>query len=192
MKKLTLTLLFIATFLTGFANFPNHFKISEDIISIGTCFTLSDNLGTVDEELLSASTVFIYYNSAKVKTAVAKEAIFSFGTQIAVYDGNSNLIGYIKEEVLSSTFSVYAIYTIRDKNDRILAVSKKLDLFGTRIDLYDNSGNKIIELIRPLFNPFSDTWDVNVLKKGIVDDRILLFIPCYKTAADKERKKHSH
>lgn len=189
MKRL-ITLLCLALSLSAYSqSFPRSFKVDQDVLSFGSDFTLSNGLGTVKERILSMTSSFSYYNTSGAKIASATESMFSFGTEITVYDAQNRTIGYIKEEVFDSWFSVYAIYSIRDSRGNKIATSRKLDFFSTTIDFYDNSNNLIVQMTRPAINFFSDEWTVNIIVQGRIDNRILVFIPCYKTTAD-EHKKH--
>lgn len=189
MKRLIIALFLALSLAAQAQNFPSSFKVDQDVFSFGSDFTLSNGLGTVKERILSMTSSFSYYSKSGSKIASATESMFSFGTEITVYDAQNRTIGYIKEEVFDSWFSFYAIYSIRDSKGNKLATSRKLDFFSTTIDFYDNSNNLIVQMVRPAINFFSDEWTVNIIVQGRIDNRILVFIPCYKTTAD-EHKKH--
>lgn len=187
-KLLTITAVILSLTLTA-QTFPRSFKVDQDVLSFGSDFTLSGGLGTVKERIISMTPSFSYYSASGAKIASASESILSFGTEITVYDAQNRTIGYIKEEVFDSWFSVYAVYSIRDAKGNKIATSKKLDFFETTIDFYDASGSMLVQMTRPAINFFSDEWTVNIIVPNRIDNRILVFIPCYKTTADDHKRK---
>jgi len=163
----------------------DKFDIEENLISIGTDFTISTG-GIIEQRTLNLRTTFEYLQNDKV-IASAEKSLLSWGVEIIIYDSKKEKIGSIEEEIIKSMFSIKTIYTIKDAKGTVLGTSKKLDFIGTDIDIYDQSGNIICTMTRPMINLLSDTWTVNIINNKI-DKRILIFIPCYKTYADNERK----
>lgn len=168
---------------------PNKFKIDQDIISIGSDFSLkngSNSYGRIEERVMNLTTTFEYLQNDTL-IARAEEAMLSWGVKINVYDGSDNLLGSIEEEILEGMFSIKTIYSIKNSNGDVIGKSKKLDFIGTDIDIYDTDNNLIVKMDRPMINLMSDTWNVQILSEKI-DKRLLVFIPCYKTSADDKRE----
>ena len=167
----------------------NNFVVDQDIISIGSDFhiTSGDNkCGVVEERIMSWGKTFEYMMNDTLVSR-AEERLISWGVNIDVYDNKKNKIGSIEEEILEGMFSIKTIYSIKNANGDVIGKSKKLDFFGTDIDVYDNSDKLIATMTRPMINLMSDTWTIDV-KADVIDKRILIFIPCYKTSVDAERE----
>lgn len=168
---------------------PNSFEIDQDIISIGNDFHIGSDAGScgvIEQRIFSWGTTFEYMRN-DTSIAIAKERVLSWGTNIDVYDANNNKIGSIEEEILESMFSVYTKFSIKDGDGNIIGKSKKLDFIGTDITIYDNDGNVVATMERPMINLLSDSWSIKI-SSDVIDKRILVFIPCYKTQADDERE----
>lgn len=168
---------------------PNKFEVDQDILSIGSDFHIasgSSKCGVVEERVLSWGTTFEYMMNDTL-VARAEERVISWGVNIDVYDNNKTKIGSIEEEILESMFSIKTIYSIKDADGSVVGKSKKLDFFGTDIDIYNPNGDLVVTMERPMINLLSDSWTINI-KSDEIDKRILVFIPCYKTSADAERE----
>ena len=169
---------------------PNEFKLVEKVISLTTAFELKSkngDLGTVTEKLISLTTTFTYKDDKGGMVATAKEALISWGTRIDVYDCKDRLIGTLQEKVFKSLFKAHTNYSILDAQGNEIAISEKLDLLATSITLSGKDGSVFVELKRPMFNLFSDTWNIKVHPKNTVDFRIIVIVAAFKTAADNER-----
>ena len=84
-----------------FSQLPNNFKIEEDVLSIGTDFSLIGINGLIEGSVFSLTTDFTLTVNGSVN-GKSKQSLFSFGTTITIYDGKNNKIGYIKEELFQS------------------------------------------------------------------------------------------
>ena len=42
---------------------------------------------------------------------------------------------------------------------------------------------------RPMINVLTDTWTINIIKKGVLDPRIMTMMPAFKTSADNRRRE---
>ncbi|OPZ89993.1 MAG: hypothetical protein BWY75_00924 [bacterium ADurb.Bin425] len=73
----------------------------------------------------------------------------------------------------------------------MIASSDKTEWMGTSITITANDGTKLAVLDRPWLNPLSDTWAITVLKKGAIDERMLVMIAAFKTIADNDNKPES-
>lgn len=168
---------------------PNSFEMDQVVLTIGTDMNITsnnENIGKVEERTINWGKTFEYFDNTGKKLATGKQKVLSLVTTIDIFDGDENKIGTVKEELVKSLFSFYSYYKILDSKGRMIAESKKLDLFSTDIDIYSKSGELLCEMHRPAFNLISDTWEVNI--HGNIDKRLIIFIPCYKTSADDERK----
>ena len=166
------------------------FEVDQDILSIGSDFHIksgTNKCGVVEERVLSWGKTFEYLMNDTL-VARAEQKVLSWGVDIEIFDNKKVKIGEIEEEILESMFSIKTIYSIKDANGNIIGKSKKLDFFGTDIDIYDTDGSVIATMRRPMINLLSDSWDINI-KSDKIDKRILVFIPCYKTSADDERRE---
>ena len=86
-------------------------------------------------------------------------------------------------------FSIYSIYSIKDGSGRVIGKSEKLDFFTTEIDIVDNSGNSLVSLDKA-FMSIGDSWTVKT--NGTLDNRIVVFIPAFVSAAQAARKSKSN
>jgi len=193
--KLTigLIILLITKSLISFSNkidIPKNFIITERLSVIGNNFNIDSKsgqkIGNIEEKIISFSTSFILYDKNGDLIAKSKETIFSLVTQIKLYDENDNYIGKIEHKIFENLFSIQNTYAIYDKYDKRLGTSRKLDLFSTSVDIYDNYGKLLVKIKRPMINFITDKWEVNIY--GDIDNRLVVFIPCYKTYADNKRK----
>lgn len=184
MRKIFI-ILFAAISLNAFSQLPNNFKIEEDVLSIGTDFSLIGINGIIEGSVFSLTTDFTLTVNGSVN-GKSKQSLFSFGTTITIYDGKNNKIGYIKEELFQS-FGMYSKYTIYDKSDVKIASSTKHELMVTKFNIIDNKGNVICEISRPAMNFGGDTWNISFSNSNKYDKMLFIFIPCYKTYRDNEK-----
>lgn len=200
MKKLSSLLLF-AIFLnplTTFSqdchipSFPQAFKLEETLNPFVTNFEVKgnngQNLGTVEEKFISLTATFTYKDSEGNLVATAKKALLSWGTKIEVFDCKGRLIGTLQEKIFESLFKTYTNYAILDANSKEVATSEKLDWLATAITLKNPSGQVLAEMKRPMFNVFTDTWNITVSSQNTVDSRIVVVLAAFKTKADDERR----
>lgn len=169
---------------------PNQFKVDQDILSIGSDFHIksgSNKCGVVEERVLSWGKTFEYLMNGQLVSR-AEQRVLSWGIDIEVFDDKKVKIGEIEEEILEGMFSIKTIYSIKDSSGKVIGKSKKLDFFGTDIDIYNMNGDLIATMRRPMINLLSDSWKINIMDDKI-DKRLLVFIPCYKTSADAEREE---
>ncbi len=74
--------------------------------------------------MLSIGRTFELQNSTGTVVAVAKQKVFTIGSDFEIFDGNNTKIGSIKEEVLKSMFSIHRKYTVFDRNGVSVAFTK--------------------------------------------------------------------
>lgn len=168
---------------------PNKFEIDEVMVSIGTDMNINvggNTIGKIEERTLEFTTTFEYFDNTDRKIAKGEERAFSWGTTIDIFDESDRKIGTLEEQLFESVFSIETIYDIKDANGRLIAKSKKIDLFSTNVEIFSTKGNLVCTMTRPSINVFSDSWYVEIL--GDIDKRLIIFIPAYKTSADNKRK----
>jgi uncharacterized protein YxjI len=170
---------------------PDNFQVKERLIfKMKNAFDIEAEgvaYGVVSEKLIALTRSFVYTDNSGATVATASMAWLSWGTQIDIVDGGGNRIGTIKEEVFSSLFKTWTTYKIMDAHGKVVAISRKTELFSTTIALENLDGKVIAEVYRGAFNWFGDSWSVSVKERGAVDPRILPFIAAYKTVSDNDR-----
>ncbi|NTU70128.1 hypothetical protein HGB13_04940, partial [bacterium] len=169
---------------------PNDFSLKQKILTIGTDMYITngnkDNFGKVEERVVSVSKKFQYFDNTHKLLATANERIFTLYDKIDITDENGAPIGSVEEEILESLTSLYSIYTIRDKDDNILAKSKKLSLLTTDVEIYDLDGNSIAKFHkRYLSSLIAASWDINIT--GDIDKRLVIFIPSFITSSQSRQ-----
>lgn len=147
--------------------------------------------GKVAEHMFQLSRSFTWTDGSGATRATARVAILTWGTEINVYDGTGNKVGSIEERVFSSLWKTWTAYDIKDANGKEIAVSDKTEWMGTTIILTAPDGTRLAKLDRPWINPMGDTWNITIQKPGSVDNRILVMIGAFKTAADRDSNDDS-
>lgn len=182
-------ILFLFLGLSGYSqqfSLPNEFVVSERLMTIGTDMDIKDRrgnrIGKIEERVLNIGKKFDLLDSKGKLVATAKQTPFKLYTEIKITDNKGVLLGYVEAEIMESIFSVYSIYTIRDENKRVLAKSKKLNLFKTKVDVDG------IITIEERFFTFVDTWDVKI-RKSDIDDRLVVFIPAFISSVKKDKEE---
>jgi len=148
-----------------------------------------EKIGKVEERTLNWGKTFEYFDNTGTKKATGKEKVLSWVTTIEIFDENNQKIGTVEEEVLKGLFSLKSYFTITDASGKLIGESAKLDWLSTDIEVTSPNGDLLCKIHRPGINLISDTWKVDVT--GDIDKRLVVFIPCYKTSADNERKSKS-
>lgn len=173
-------------------NPPAKFKAQEELISIGTDILLSEGkvrFGEIEERSLRITPTFELFNVDGLKVASARKKFFSWGTTIEVKDCEGKLIGTVKENIFKSFFNFYTRYDIFDPAGNVIATTKKTEFFATEFIVTNQSNEPVMVLRRPTFNFLIDTWNVQILKKDVVDIRIMTMIPAFKTSADNKKRE---
>ncbi len=171
---------------------PNSFQLKKKMLSIGTDMYITndnrDNFGKIEERTLSWGRTFQYYDNTGKILATAKQEVFSFGTKINISDESGQKIGSVEQEIIESMFSLHSIYSIKDKNDKLIAKSKKLDFFTSNVNIFDVSGNFVANFDQRAFT-ISDKWNCKI-DNTTIDKRLIIYIPSFVSAtqADKREK----
>lgn len=147
--------------------------------------------GKVAESAIQMSRTFTWTDESGKTVATASVAIISIGTDIYVYDGAGNRVGSIEERLFSRWGRTWSGYDINDARGNKIASSDKTEFMGTTITLTAPDGTKLATLNRPWVNVMGDSWGIKVLKPGAVDNRILVMIAAFKTAADRDKESGS-
>ena len=174
-----------------FDQLPSNFDMDEQLIAIGMDMDITsggDNYGRVEERTLNWGRTFELFNPSGAKIATAKQEVFSLYTDIKVKDENGNLIGSLEQEIMDSMFSIYSIYSIKDASGKVIGKSEKLDFFTTEIEIVDSSGNLLVSLDKA-FMSIGDSWSVKT--NGNLDNRIVVFIPAFVSAAQADKSSKS-
>lgn len=168
---------------------PDQFQIKQKILSIGTDMWLTnnerENFGKIEQRVLNIGKTFEYIDNTGKTRLRAKEKVLTLWNQIEIFDENNQKIGMVEQEVIESLSSIYSIYSIKDKNGRVIAKSKKLDFITTNVDFYDNNNNHVATFRKKLLT-VSAKWDVNVT--GDIDKRLVIFVPAFITSSQDNKK----
>jgi uncharacterized protein YxjI len=175
-----------------FDQLPSDFNMDEELITFGMDMTISsggDTYGKIEERTMNWGRTFELFDNSNNKIATANEEVLSLYTNIKIKDESGKLIGSVEQEIMDSMFSIYSIYSIKDGSGRVIGKSEKLDFFTTEIEIVDNSGNPLVTLDKE-FMSIGDSWSVKT--NGTLDNRIVVFIPAFVSAAqaDKESEKN--
>jgi uncharacterized protein YxjI len=170
---------------------PNSFQLKKKMLSIGTDMYITndnrDNFGKIEERTLSWGRTFQYYDNTGKILATAKQEVFSFGTKINITDESGQKIGSVEQEIIESMFSLHSIYSIKDKNGKLIAKSKKLDFFTSNVDIFDTSGKFVANFDQKAFT-LSDKWNCKI-ENTAIDKRLIIFIPSFVSAAQDDKRE---
>lgn len=175
-----------------FDQLPSNFNMDEELITFGMDMTITsggDTYGKVEERTMNWGRTFELFDNSHNKIATANEEVLSLYTDIKIKDESGKLIGSVEQEIMDSMFSIYSIYSIKDGSGRVIGKSEKLDFFTTEIEIVDNSGNTLVSLDKE-FMSIGDSW--NVKANGNLDNRIIVFIPAFVSAAQAAKKSKSN
>jgi uncharacterized protein YxjI len=175
-----------------FDQLPSNFNMDEELITFGMDMTISsggDNYGKIEERTMNWGRTFELFDNSHNKIATANEEVLSLYTDIKIKDESGKLIGSVEQEIMDSMFSIYSIYSIKDGSGQVIGKSEKLDFFTTKIEIVDNSGNPLVSLDKE-FMSIGDSW--NIKSNGNLDNRIVVFIPAFVSAAQAARKSKSN
>lgn len=167
---------------------PKVFRMEEEFMTFGLDMKVTDDnnndYGVVEQRTMSFTKTFELLNSNGGLIAKGSSRAFSFTTVVEVEDSNGVLIGTLEEEIFENIFSLGSLYTIKDKNGKVLGKSKKLDFFTTDVTIKGSGGTITME---KEFLTFGDQWEVKY--NGNIDKRLIAFIPSFISSSQKEKKK---
>jgi uncharacterized protein YxjI len=149
----------------------------------------SQKLGKVEQKVLSWTRSFNYYDAQGSLLATARQAAFSWGVQVDIFDCNQKKIGTLKENLLKSWLKVETTYDILDAAGVKVATSEKQDWITTDFYLRDTGGRLVAELHRPWNTLFGESWKVTIHYSQALDPRLYIMVGAYKTSVDKERRE---
>lgn len=175
-----------------FDQLPSNFNMDEELITFGMDMNISsggDTYGKIEERTMNWGRTFELFDNSRNKIATANEEVLSLYTDIKIKDESGKLIGSVEQEIMDSMFSIYSIYSIKDGSGQVIGKSEKLDFFTTEIEIVDNSGNPLVSLDKE-FMSIGDSW--NIKSNGNLDNRIVVFIPAFVSAAQAARKSKSN
>ena len=171
--------------------FPTTFKVEEDLVAIGSDFTLKEKgkakaIGKIYQRHLNLTTTFELVVDGR-KVCSAKTRLISIGTCIDIYDDKGQFIGSVEEEIIRSWFSPLShIFSVKDSKGNVIAVSDKISIVGTTCTI-KKGGKVVCRYRRPAVNIFTDTWDCSIDKA--IDYRLVIFIPAFITYSNNERER---
>ena len=175
---------------------PSSFTAEEQLFTIGTDMVMNNRgsrLGAAIQRTMNWTTTFELQNARGEIVATAQERMFTWGITIDVNDCQGHRIGTLKEEVFATFFSGFEnVYSILDASGQVIGSSTRRQFFDTNVSITNNSGAVVMNLHRDAFQFFGHSWNVT-LGSGAhtIDDRLLLMIPAFKTAADREDHSRS-
>ena len=175
-----------------FDQLPSNFNMDEELITFGMDMDISsggDSYGKIEERTMNWGRTFELFDNSRNKIATANEEVLSLYTDIKIKDESGKLIGSVEQEIMDSMFSIYSIYSIKDGSGQVIGKSEKLDFFTTEIEIVDNSGSPLVSLDKE-FMSIGDSW--NIKSNGNLDNRIVVFIPAFVSAAQAARKSKSN
>jgi hypothetical protein len=180
----------------GSSSFPNDLTENAKLFAATHDFRLQSNgqdLGFVTKRLFAWSSTFDMKDAQGNIVATGTEPIVKImGQRITVKDCNGNLIGTVKENVLSSLLGggIVNQFSILDKNGNEIATSDKFQLIVTKFTIRDHNNRVVAEINKQLLN-LTDHWSVDIKNPGAVDPRLLLMIAPFKTDADGKKTSYT-
>lgn len=170
---------------------PAKFTETEDLISIGTDMTLKEGknaLGSIQERVLNLTPTFDLLNEKNQQVARAKQKMWTWGTTIDIKDCEGNKIGTIREKIWTSWLRLMTEYEIYDGRGELIGMSEKREFFSTSFTITATNGHIAFKMFRSAFNLLSDKWQVTVVNANVIDSRLVLMIPAFKTSADNRQR----
>jgi uncharacterized protein YxjI len=172
---------------------PRAYVLDERVLSIGTNFVIKaakQEYGRVDQKVMSVGTNFYVYDKSKALVAHAHKKIFTWGTDIQIYDCHEKKIGRIRENIVKSLFKIWTTYSIEDAVDHQIAKSEKIEFITPRMEIMWPEGGTVATLKQTL-NPLEDIWEIQKSGDKSIDERILVVMGAFKSHADKQRRKEA-
>ncbi len=166
---------------------PDSYQIKEKVISMDTDFRLlgdEGDFGTIDQRVIRLSPSFVLKNDRNEIVAQAHQEIFRWGKNLEITDCNGARIGLVKEMVFRNFLSFSKRYEIYDASERLVATSVKKEFITTEFEIKSPAGVTAMTMRRGAINFLADTWNVSVSDDTVIDPRIAVMIPAFKTYAD--------
>jgi len=146
------------------------------------------SFGQVKKSVFTWTPTFTLSDQNGVEQAKARMEAFTLLTKIDVSDAQGTRIGSLHEQFFGSFLPNRTVYSVLDGAGTEVAVSDKIDFFGTDIILKDKAtGSPVAVLHRGFWNFLRHTWQVSVLQPNVVDIRVIEMIPAFKTYADHKK-----
>jgi hypothetical protein len=97
----------------------------------------------------------------------------------------------LTESLSNSLSGIYTSYTIY-KNGAQIAVSNKLSLIDTDMQIVDNNSNVVATMTRNAFSSFlTDKWNIINNRPDIIDNWVVAFIPSLVTIKMREKQNNN-
>ena len=175
-----------------------NLKVTEkwsSILGLPTSFYIYDEnddyLGKVHKKWLNLRTRFDLKDKNGDLVAFGENELISIGTITNFYDCDGNFIGRLDEEFLKSLLKLRTSYVYFDEQELPIAQSTKLEFIVSRFFLSDyHSGEELLK-IKQNYHLLKYNWDIEFFDNSILDPRIVLLIPAFKTHSNYKRKKES-
>lgn len=167
--------------------FPVDYQEKRKAFSLHHVTTLEaggKKFGTIERPLFSWTPRMALKDASGQLLAKAERKRFSWGAQYNFTDGQGRPLGKMKEDVGSALMggSEYSKYNLYDARDKLLGTCTKFQASQrTQFEVRDPSGVQIASSDRGFFNFLGDKWKNHTEKPGVIDPRILAFIPALKS-----------
>jgi len=179
------------------ASLPLHFVVRERIIckylplpTVLDVLADGKSYGRLDREQTSITIAFDFSDQSGHEVSSARKSFFSWGTEIQVKDHAGRLIGSLHKEVIASAlgFGVTNKYAVYDAAGMKVAESDGLKAGVTDFTLKAANGTEIATISRSFWwSWLHDIWYIDVSQPGVLDNRLLVMIPSFKTASDNDK-----
>jgi hypothetical protein len=116
------------------------------------------------------------------KIAHGKVELGTWLTTITIEDGSGKKIGTIKREWAQTLATT--TYSILDAGDNPIATSERYQGFVKHFELTDNNG-AVVARVDGGYAGMLNEWTINIYNSESVDERLLLLLPAFQTAAKK-------
>jgi hypothetical protein len=167
-------------------NLPDHFTMQQDGLMGLTFLRLQASgakLGYVQEQLTQS--LLWFDASDKVVATLDSRAALTGGAVFEVTDGNDKPVGDVQIKDVFQTS-----YQIHDAQHHLIASMTRVEV-GNPVFTITSTDNKVVAIIKRVSIFSADRWDVAISDHTVVDARILLMIPSFKTkmSLDEARRQ---
>jgi prepilin-type N-terminal cleavage/methylation domain-containing protein len=168
---------------------PSEFSISQEAYSFSSKLYVEANgqkWATITRDAkLGGPKSFTLTDNRGIVIATASKAVWSWGTQVDVFDERNQKLGTLKEEVFKSWLG-QTTYDVLNAQGGIIATSRKSEgMTATSFTLLQPNGAPWATLEKsPRFGV--DRWTARTHLVEGLDRRLIVIIAAFKTDKDKE------
>jgi hypothetical protein len=172
---------------------PKDFEVVRNVLKygpIGNTFDLRSggkSFGSLNRVFLSVRTTVEHKDASGALVSTGQMTSPPWGNHLEVRDGAGTLIGSLEERLLQSAMSLGTVYAVKDGRGREVAVSKKHELIGTSIVIFQGD-KEIARLERAAIRLGRETWKVHITNEQGVDSRLMVHLGAFKSLADEARE----